>query len=132
MGGVAILASIVGALAVRTSTDKVEGALYRGVIISGLISAAAFYPITDWLMSDALAFGFGDAGADSVSVTDLWFCALIGIVVTARAVRDHRLLHVDPLPAGADDLAGRRRPATRPTSSRGSRRASSPRRCPRS
>ena len=82
MGGIAILASIVGALSVRTSTDRVEGALYRGVIISGLISAAAFYPITDWLMSDALAFGFGDAGADSVSVTDLWFCALIGIIVT--------------------------------------------------
>jgi K(+)-stimulated pyrophosphate-energized sodium pump len=83
LGGVAIIASIIGALSVRTSTDKVEGALYRGVIISGLISAAAFYPITDWLMSDPLSFGFGDAGADTVSVTDLWFCALIGVVVTA-------------------------------------------------
>ena len=82
LGGVAILASIVGALAVRTSTDKVEGALYRGVIISGVISAAAFYPITDWLMSDPLSFGFAEAGADTVSVTDLWFCGLIGIVVT--------------------------------------------------
>ena len=83
LGGVAILASIVGALAVRTTTDKVEGALYRGVIISGLISAAAFYPITDWLMSDPLSFGFAEPGADAVSVTDLWFCALIGVVVTA-------------------------------------------------
>jgi K(+)-stimulated pyrophosphate-energized sodium pump len=83
LGGVAILASIVGALAVRTSTDKVEGALYRGVAISGLISAAAFYPITDWLMSDPLSFGFVDAGADTVSVADLWICALIGIIVTA-------------------------------------------------
>jgi K(+)-stimulated pyrophosphate-energized sodium pump len=82
LGGVAIIASIVGALSVRTSTDKVEGALYRGVIISGLISAAAFYPITDWLMSDPLSFGFGDAGADAVSVTDIWLCAIIGIVVT--------------------------------------------------
>ena len=82
LGGVAILASIVGALAVRTTTDKVEGALYRGVIISGLISAAAFYPITDWLMSDPLSFGFAEAGADAVSVTDLWLCALIGVVVT--------------------------------------------------
>ena len=82
LGGVAILASIIGALAVRTTTDKVEGALYRGVIISGVISAAAFYPITDWLMSDPLSFGFAEAGADTVSVTDLWFCGLIGIVVT--------------------------------------------------
>jgi K(+)-stimulated pyrophosphate-energized sodium pump len=82
LGGVAIIASIIGALSVRTSSDKVEGALYRGVIVSGLISAAAFYPITDWLMSEPLSFGFGDAGAEATSVTDLWFCALIGIVVT--------------------------------------------------
>jgi len=81
LGGIAILASIVGALAVRTRTDKVEGALYRGVIISGLIAAAAFYPITEWLMSDALALGFAEVG-NAVSVTDLWICALIGIGVT--------------------------------------------------
>jgi K(+)-stimulated pyrophosphate-energized sodium pump len=75
LGGVAILASIAGALIVRTTTDKVEGALYRGVILAGVISAAAFYPITDWLMGDVLALG-------DVTVSDLWFCALIGIGVT--------------------------------------------------
>ncbi len=76
LGGVAIIASIIGALLVRTSTDRVEGALYRGVIISGVISAAAFYPITDWLMSDVLV------GTD-IGVGDLWVCALFGIIVTA-------------------------------------------------
>ena len=83
MGGVAILASIVGALSVRTSTDRVEGALYRGLIISGLISAAAFYPVTEWLMDEPLRLGFVEAGAAAISVTDLWLCALIGIAVTA-------------------------------------------------
>ncbi|MGE0068159.1 MAG: sodium-translocating pyrophosphatase, partial [Solirubrobacterales bacterium] len=83
IGGVAIIASIIGALAVRTKTDKVEGALYRGVILAGVISIAAFYPITDWLMSDALRLGFGEAGAAAVSVGDLWLCAVIGIAVTA-------------------------------------------------
>ncbi len=82
LGGVAILASIVGALTVRTKTNKVEGALYVGMIVSGLLSIAAFYPITDWMMSDALAFGL-EAGADPFSVTDLWLCAVIGIAVTA-------------------------------------------------
>ena len=38
LGAVAIIASIVGALSVRTTTDKVEGALYRGLIVSALIS----------------------------------------------------------------------------------------------
>jgi len=82
MGGVAIIASIVGALSVRTKTDKVEGALYVGMIVSGLISIAAFYPITDWLMADAISFGL-EAGAAPFSVTDLWLCAVIGIAVTA-------------------------------------------------
>jgi K(+)-stimulated pyrophosphate-energized sodium pump len=82
LGGVAIIASIIGALAVRTKTDRVEGALYQGLIVSGILSIAAFYPITEWLMSDALQFGFA-AGADVVSVSDLWLCAVIGVAVTA-------------------------------------------------
>ncbi len=82
MGAIAIIASIVGALAVRTTTDKVEGALYRGLLVSAVISAAAFYPITDWLMDAPLSTGFLEAGADLISVTDLWLCALIGLAVT--------------------------------------------------
>ena len=75
LGGIAILASIAGALIVRTTTDKVEGALYRGVILAGVLSAAAFYPITQWLMEDALS-------GSGISVSDLWFSGLIGIAVT--------------------------------------------------
>jgi K(+)-stimulated pyrophosphate-energized sodium pump len=83
LGGVAIIASIIGALCVRTKTDRVEGALYTGLLISGVISVAAFYPITDWLMSDPLRLGFADTAAKAVSVTDLWLCAVIGVAVTA-------------------------------------------------
>ncbi len=83
LGGVAILASIVGALSVRSKSGNVEGALYKGLIVSGLLSAAAFYPITEWMMSDPLSNGLIEASVDAVSVTDLWLCALIGIAVTA-------------------------------------------------
>ncbi len=84
IGGAAILASIVGALVVRTRSDRVEGALYQGVITAGVLSAAAFYPITLWLMEDPLDLGVAAGGAAlaGASVTDLWFCALIGIAVT--------------------------------------------------
>ncbi len=82
IGGVAIIASIIGALLVRTKTDRVEGALYTGVIAAGILSIAAFYPITDWMMSDPVRLGLSTA-ADAVSVTDLWLCAVIGIAVTA-------------------------------------------------
>lgn len=82
LGGVSIIASIIGAFAVKTKTDKVEGALYKGLFISGLLAAIAFYPITNWLMSD---LNFKDV-ADSLttpSVGEIYLCSLIGIGVTA-------------------------------------------------
>ena len=82
IGGVAIIASIIGALTVRTKSDRVEGALYQGLIISGILSIAAFYPVTHWLMSDPVRLGLS-AGANAISVTDLWLCAVIGVAVTA-------------------------------------------------
>jgi K(+)-stimulated pyrophosphate-energized sodium pump len=83
LGGVAVIASIVGALCVRTTSDRVEGALYRGLLVSAVISVAAFYPITSWMMSEPLRVGFHAAGASSVSVAELWLCSVIGVVVTA-------------------------------------------------
>ncbi len=85
LGGVAIVASIIGALLVKTKTDHVEGALYRGLIISGVLSIAAFYPITEWLMAEPLANGVNEVtGAlTNATPTDLWLCAVIGIAVTA-------------------------------------------------
>ncbi|HET8956588.1 MAG TPA: sodium-translocating pyrophosphatase, partial [Solirubrobacterales bacterium] len=83
IGGVAIIASIIGALVVRTKSDRVEGALYRGVILAGLLSIAAFYPITDWLMKEPLRVGVLDTASAAISVGDLWLCAVIGIAVTA-------------------------------------------------
>ena len=50
LGGVAIIASIIGTFFVRTRTGNVERALYKGLIASGVIAAAAFYPVTYWLM----------------------------------------------------------------------------------
>jgi K(+)-stimulated pyrophosphate-energized sodium pump len=85
IGGAAILASIIGALSVRTRSGNVEAALYRGLIVSGVISAAAFFPITKWLMDDPLKVGTSDPSRAlfGTTTTDLWLCALIGIAVTA-------------------------------------------------
>jgi K(+)-stimulated pyrophosphate-energized sodium pump len=81
IGAVAIIASIIGALSVRTKTGNVEAALYKGLAVSAVLSAAAFYPITKWLMDD---ISFKAASLSSTpSVTDLWLCGLIGVGVTA-------------------------------------------------
>ena len=79
IGAVAVIASIIGALSVRTRTGNVEAALYRGLAVSAVLSAAAFYPITKWLMDDPL----GGGALGNTSATDLWLCGLIGVGVTA-------------------------------------------------
>jgi len=89
LGGVAIIASVIGTFFVRTRTGNVEGALYKGLIASGVIAAAAFYPVTHWLM-DGVSLAEAEEGAftslvsgSAPSVGELYVCALIGIVVTA-------------------------------------------------
>jgi K(+)-stimulated pyrophosphate-energized sodium pump len=90
IGGVSIIASIIGTFAVRSRAGNVERALYQGLVVSGVLAAAAFYPITKWLM-DGLTFGKNTGGiADTIrggtvepTSTDLWLCTLIGIGVTA-------------------------------------------------
>jgi K(+)-stimulated pyrophosphate-energized sodium pump len=82
LGGVAIIASIIGSFAVRTRTGNVERALYQGLAVSGVLAAAAFYPVTHWLMSD-LTYAVSEAPAHAPSVLHLYLCSLIGIAVTA-------------------------------------------------
>ena len=72
LGGASIVASILGTFFVSTRSGKIMNALYKGVIVSGILAAIAFYPITTSLM-----------GADS---TNLYFAALIGLVLTAAMV----------------------------------------------
>jgi K(+)-stimulated pyrophosphate-energized sodium pump len=76
LGGVSILASIIGTFAVRTSTGNVERALYQGLIVSGVLAALAFIPVTYWMMD-------GLRGGVNPSWGEIYFCALIGLAVTA-------------------------------------------------
>jgi K(+)-stimulated pyrophosphate-energized sodium pump len=81
LGAVAIIASIIGTFAVRSSSGNVERALYQGLALAGLLSAAAFYPITKWLMSD-VNFKVVGSQVKTPSVGDFYLCSLIGIAIT--------------------------------------------------
>jgi K(+)-stimulated pyrophosphate-energized sodium pump len=86
IGGVSILASIIGTYAVRSRSGNVERALYQGLIVSGVLAAAAFYPITHWLMGDVHLKANVPAllsGARGATGVDFWLCSLIGIGITA-------------------------------------------------
>jgi len=77
LGGVAILCSIIGTWFVRLGkSQNIMNALYKGLMAAGVLSAIAFYPITNWLM----------AGNGLYSTLDLFYCALVGLVVTGLLV----------------------------------------------
>ena len=88
LGGVSIIASIIGTYAVKaTDGKKIMWALYKGLIVSAVIAAIAFYPITAWLMSGVEGFTFtGFAGEINYSVINIYGAALIGLVLTALLV----------------------------------------------
>jgi len=73
LGAVSIIASIVGTFFVKARDGgKIMNALYRGLIVSGLIAAGAFYFVTTSMMGDAAMPLFG--------------CALIGLVLTGAMI----------------------------------------------
>ena len=72
LGAVSIIASIIGTFFVRTNTGSIMGALYKGVIVSGVLAAIAFYPVTVALMGD--------------NSINLYYASLIGLALTAAMV----------------------------------------------
>jgi len=79
LGAVSIIASIIGTFAVRSRVGNVERALYQGLIVSGVLAALAFLPITYWMMH-GLTF---KSGAPAPHWWKYYLCSLIGIGVTA-------------------------------------------------
>jgi len=53
LGGAAVLAAMIGTMFVHiTGKRSITQALARGVVVTGLIAAVLFYPITLWMMAD--------------------------------------------------------------------------------
>ena len=77
LGGVSILASIVGTFFVKARDGgKIMNALYRGLIVAGVLSAISFYFVTEKLM----------AGNGAYAWHSIYYSALIGLAVTAALV----------------------------------------------
>ncbi len=70
IGGVSILASIVGSFFVRLTGKNIMFALYKGLIVAGVLAAIAFYFIAQRMMTDYVPLY-------------LFYSALVGLGVTA-------------------------------------------------
>ena len=81
LGGWSILASIVGCYFVKARDGgKIMNALYRGLIVAGVISAVGFWFITDRLMGGVIATH------PELSTLRLWGAGLVGLALTAAMV----------------------------------------------
>jgi len=77
IGAVSIITSIIGSFFIKLGkSQNIMGALYKGLIVAGVLAAIAFYPITNWLM----------AGNGTYSVMNLYLASLVGLAVTAAIV----------------------------------------------
>jgi len=77
LGGASIVASIIGTFFIKLGgKQNIMMALYKGLMVAGVLAAIAFYPITSWLM-----------GANGTySVLSLYLSSLIGLAVTALMI----------------------------------------------
>ena len=78
LGGISIVASVIGTFFVKAKEgdSKIMIALYKGLIVSGVIAAIGFYFVTDAMMS----------GNEAFSSTNLYLASLIGLALTAAMV----------------------------------------------
>ncbi|MCG8039152.1 MAG: sodium-translocating pyrophosphatase [Candidatus Thiodiazotropha taylori] len=86
LGGVSIIASVIGTYFVRAkdSDTNVMPALYKGLIVAGVLAAVAFYYVTDYMMG-SVVLTTGDTTV-SDPVMALFGSAMIGLVLTAAMV----------------------------------------------
>ncbi len=78
IGAVCIITSIIGTYFVKLSkgSTNVMGALYKGLIATGVLSVAAIGVLTHQML------GFGDVANTGFSGMDLFLCSIVGLVIT--------------------------------------------------
>ncbi len=84
IGGGCIIASIIGTFFVRLGNSKnIMGALYKGFIVTAIISLILLYPITSHVIGLENIFKVGDK---SFTGMDLYYCGVVGLVVTGLII----------------------------------------------
>ncbi len=84
IGGGCIIASIIGTFFVRLGKSKnIMGALYKGFIVTAVISLILLYPITSSIIGLENTFSVGEK---SFNGFDLYYCGVVGLAVTGLII----------------------------------------------
>lgn len=79
LGGVSIIASIIGTFFVKLgASKKIMPALYKGLIVSGVLACVAFYFITVQMFPQGLT----NAEGTTFTAVNLFITSVVGLVVT--------------------------------------------------
>jgi K(+)-stimulated pyrophosphate-energized sodium pump len=82
--GVCIITSIIGTFFVRLGRSRnIMGALYQGLIVTGVLSLIALYFVATKMVPTAVTTTSGDRSFDG---TALFWCGVVGLAVTAAIV----------------------------------------------
>ncbi|WP_137390711.1 sodium-translocating pyrophosphatase [Rhodoligotrophos defluvii] len=84
IGAACVITSIIGTFFVRLgSSQSIMGALYKGVIVTGVLSLVALLPVTAWMVGLSTELTVGDR---TFTGWDLFWCGVIGLAVTALII----------------------------------------------
>tara|TARA_Y100001970_G_scaffold293848_1_gene443824 strand:- start:13410 stop:15500 length:2091 start_codon:yes stop_codon:yes gene_type:complete len=84
IGGGCIIASIIGTFFVRLGKSKnIMGALYKGFVVTAIISLILLYPITSNVIGMENTFNVGEKNFNGF---DLYYCGVVGLVVTGLII----------------------------------------------
>jgi K(+)-stimulated pyrophosphate-energized sodium pump len=81
IGGICIITSIIGTFFVKLgASQSIMGALYKGVLVTGVLSLGGVALVTYYLV------GFGPVPGQSYTGLSLFICGIVGLVVTGLIV----------------------------------------------
>jgi K(+)-stimulated pyrophosphate-energized sodium pump len=77
VGSVAIITTIIGTYFIKLGKKQgIMNALYKGLIVTGILSAISFYPLTKWILG----------GVEGVNAMRIFWALIIGLIVTTLMV----------------------------------------------
>jgi len=86
IGGVCIITSIVGTFFVKLgSSQSIMGALYKGLIVTGILSLIGIAAVIHWALPQGFATALVTEGKNYTGTT-LYVCGIVGLVVTGLII----------------------------------------------
>ena len=84
IGGACLLTSIIGTFFVNLGKSKnIMGALYKGFLVSAILSLIALYPVTDYVIGLTKVYSLKGLQFTGMS---LYLCGVIGLVITGLLI----------------------------------------------